>query len=56
MYAFGSGWEVRGVSGLGLALTNTGRSGESRICVCVLVAVVLGGVGGRIGPGSERLG
>ena len=44
MYVFGSG-RVGGVGGewvrgLGLNFTNPGGTGESGICVCVLVTVV----------------
>ena len=48
MYVFGSG-RVRGVegqwvTGLGLGFTNSGGTwGKWDICVCLLVAVVLGG-------------
>ena len=47
------------VTGLGWALPILEEHGESWICVCVLVAVVwvvLGIVGGRLGPGSGMVG
>ena len=37
------------------ALPILDEHGETGVCVCVLAAVVLGRVGGRIGPGSGRV-
>ena len=55
MYVFGSGREVLRVRGMGLGFTNPGGTGGKSVCVCVLVAVVLGGVAGRLGPGYVRV-
>ena len=40
----------------GLGFTNPGGTWRKWIWLCVLVAVVLGGVGGLLGPGPERVG
>ena len=55
VYVFGSGWGGRcwGREDWVWALPILEEHGESGICVCVaVVLVVLGGVGGQLGPGS----
>ena len=55
MYVLGSGWEVLGVSwgqDWDWALPILEEHRESGICVCF----GCGGVGGRFGPGSRRVG
>ena len=61
MYVFGSDW-VGGVggewvSGLGLGFTNPGRTrGKWDMCLCFSCGGVGVEVGGRLGPGSGRVG
>ena len=58
MYVFGSGRDRRccGREDWVWVLPILEEHGESGLCVCVLAAVVLGGVGDRLGPGSRRVG
>ena len=54
----GAGWEVLGVSELGLGFTNSGGTWEKwDMCLCFFFGGVggVGGVGGRLGTGFRRV-